>query len=210
MPCDCSTRMRRLEREIRRLKVNSHPSRRLPRWPGYVALLTLAIVLLTGCAVRGPGAKRLPEKLGQPYQGVRAAAPDMPDGEKRLDIFLGVLPETEEPRLEDALEFERVIYCVALNPEKKPLPEVAKLIEATPADKLIFIYGEPITEKYGFWWDGVDCAAIAVGVWHTKARKYVYYDLIYGTPLLQWRFIRATLVRAVQKAADKATSAVVP
>ncbi len=172
--------------------------------------LAASLILCTACAARGPGAKRLPETLGQPYQGVRAAAPDMPDGEKRLDIFLGVLPEETEPRLEPEPEFENVIYCVALNEEKDPLPEVAALISVTPADKLIFVYGKPVTTKFGFWWDGVDCAAVAIGVWHPKARKYVYFDLSYGTPLWQWRFIRAALVKAVGNAADKAAGAAIP
>ncbi len=168
-------------------------------------LLISLILLCSACMTRGgPGAKRLPE-TAVTYQGVRAAAPDMPDGAKRLDLFLGVLPETDErERLDAEPVFEKVIYCVAINPEKDPLPEVARLIEAAPADKLIFVYGKPVTEKLGFWWDGVDCTAIAVGVWHAKARKYVYFDLVYGRPVWQWRYIRAALSNAVEKAANKA------
>lgn len=175
-----------------------------------IRVAALALCLL-GCASQAiPGAKVLPDKYGQPYQGVRAAAPDLHDGEKRLDIFLGVVVEPVDEQLDEQASFKEVIYCVALNEDEDPLPEVASLIGQTPADRLIYVWGKPIQEKRGFWWDGVDCAAEALAVWHPKARKYVYFDLVYGRPIWRWTVIRGALKKAVEGGTKGAVKVILP
>lgn len=154
-----------------------------------------------GCGTpSGPGAKALPGKYGQPYEGLRAAVPDLLDGGRRLDLFIGVpveVPEGEEV-LDAQPSFSVIVYCVALNEGKDPLTEVSKLVVQTPADRPIYIWGEAIKEKRGFWWDGVTCIAKALAVWHPKARVYVYYDLAYETPWWRWKTIKSGLKTAVE------------
>ncbi len=97
-----------------------------------------------------------------------------------------------------------MVYCVAINPDKEPLPEVAALISATPPDKLIYLWGSPITIKHGFWWAGVDCLAHAIAVWHPKAQDYVYFDLDYSIPFYKRFEIRELLKKMVKKGGEAA------
>lgn len=156
----------------------------------------LVLLLLAGCAGQeGPGAKVVNEIHGEPIQGLRAAEPDLLGSGERLDLFLGIPVEVEaldQPRWKD------VIYCVALNSEEDPLPEVADLVRKAPADKTIYVWGTMITKKHGFWWHGVDCRAHAIAVWHTKARDYIYFDLDYSLPLWRRFEIQSLLRRAVE------------
>ncbi len=178
-----------------------------------IRIAAIALMLLAACASpSGPGAKVVAAKFGDPYQGIRAAAAELAPDHRRLDLFIGepvAVPEGEE-RLNASREFSRIIYCVALNEEKDPLMEVHALIERGRSDKLIFIYGEPITKQHGFWLDGVDCIAKAIGVWHPKARRYVYYDLAYDTPVWRWRYMHRILRNAVRKAGETALKKVNP
>jgi len=172
-------------------------------------LFFLILFSSTACfSPKGPGGKVLAQKFGEPYQGVRSSPPELAANHERLDIFLGVPVEVKEgeERLEEGRKFKKIIYCIAINEDKRPLPEVFKLIEKTPADKLIYIWGEPVTAKKGFWWDGVDCTALAIGVWHMKAERYLYYDLVYKDGI-RWRGL---LKHAVEKGAKAGFKAVTP
>jgi hypothetical protein len=178
---------------------------------GRSSLLKIVPGLLLICSTtaclhpEGPGAKTVAEKFGEPYQGFRSSPPELLDKNRRLDVFLGVPEETEEDESLDApVEYKDVIYCVALNDEKRPLPEVFKLISEGPADKLIFIWGAPVSKKKQWWWDGITCEAKAIAVWHPKARRYIYFDVSYGTPVLKWRNIRRALKIVVEKGAKAA------
>lgn len=159
--------------------------------------LTILLLCLGCSSPSGPGAKEVNKEFGKPYQGLRAAVPDLLEGERRLDIFLGILPEVPEGEEAEVLvpesSWANVVYCVARNEDKDPLPEVAALIASTPPDMTIYIWGSPITRKHGFFWDGVDCEAEAIAVYHPKAEDYVYYDLIYARPWWQWRNIKSGL-----------------
>jgi len=166
------------------------------------AILSVLVLILSACAgPQGPGQARVNELHGEPIQGLRAAEPDYPGGgdKYRLDIFLGIPKAAPEGELEPQPGWADVIYCVAINPDKEPLPEVAALISATPADKPIYLWGTPITIKHGFWWAGVDCLAHAIAVWHPKAQDYVYFDLDYSIPFYKRFEIRELLRRAVKK-----------
>lgn len=167
-------------------------------------LVWFALLFFTlSCGPRGPGAKIVSEKFGEPYQGFRSSPPDLLDGNERLDIFLGV-PTDDTGNTSGPQDYKDVIYCVAQNEEERPLPEVHKLISEAPADKLIYIWGEPVTKKKDWWWDGVTCTAKAIAVWHPKARRYIYFDVSYGTPMWQWRHIRGALRAVVEKGVDVA------
>ncbi len=180
-------------------------------YTGAITLLLLAALFFTGCAKpTEPGEKRLPKMFGQAYQGVRAAEPDLLDGGERLDLFLGVVAEPDPEAPGEVPQFVDVIYCVATNREEDPLPEVSGLVSKTPPDRMIYIWGAAVRNKHGFWWAGVDCEAKAIAVWHHKAAKYVYYDLVYGRPFLQWRHIRALLKEAVKKGGKAAVKGVIP
>ncbi len=100
----------------------------------------------------------------------------MRDGKKRLDVFIGTPVEEPEDPLAEGPQFGEILYCVAFRREKDPLPEVWERIEASPADKPIYLYGKRTRGRFReTWWDGPDCQFDAIGVWHVKARRYVYY-----------------------------------
>ncbi len=174
------------------------------------AILSVLVLVLSACVTpQGPGQTRVNELHGEPIQGLRAAEPDYPGGgdKYRLDIFLGIprpAPAEGEAPLEPLPGWADVVYCVAINPDKEPLPEVALLISATPADKVIYLWGSPISIKHGFWWAGVDCMAHAIAVWHPKAQDYVYFDLDYSIPFYKRFEIRELLKKAVKKGAETA------
>lgn len=107
----------------------------------------------------------------------------MRDGDQRLDIFIGV-PAAESPDpLVSGPQFKEILYCVAFRKEEEPLPEVHERIEKAPADKLIYLYGKRVRGRFrDTWWDGPDCQVEAIGVWHVKARRYVYF----GTAETWW------------------------
>lgn len=172
---------------------------------GIIFILIGLGIGINSCKTTVPGPKALSEELGRPYQGYRSAPPDLLDSEKRLDIFVGVLSE-EEIKLNERSNFKEVIYCIAQNEGVKPLPEVFKLINEHPNEKLIYIWGKPLSEKRKWWWSGVTCEAVAIAVWHNKAKKYIYFDLSYRTSIWQWATIQAALRKAVENAAKKAIS----
>jgi hypothetical protein len=168
-------------------------------------IITVLSVTIAGCSTpKGPGAKVLPEKYGQPYQGLRAAAPDLK--KERLDLFLGVPKVPAEDRVDEQPAFEEVIYCIALNEEDDSLKEAEALLNHKEQDpnKVIYVWGSPLTKKLGYWWDGIDCLAEAIAIWHPKAQDYVYLDLAYNTPVLRWRNIRNALKAAVKNSGKEA------
>jgi len=149
--------------------------------------ITLVLLLCACAGPGGPGKKQVNKQHGKPIIGYRAAPPDLLDGEERLDIFIGI--PHDPPSDEDLANGKRtndqwkdVIYCIALNEEEDPLPEVERLINNAPAGKEIYLWMEPINARWGFWWDGVDCRARVIAVWHVKADDYVYIALDYTMP----------------------------
>ncbi len=141
------------------------------------------ILFLSACATPSPTTFEL-------FQGEADGSPELRDDAERLDIFL-------------KQEGGPTIYCIALNEESRPLPEVHERISASPPGKPILLYGERIdADGMGFWWGGVDCRAVAVVVWHVRARKYVFYDLRFRESLMQWKFVRALMMSAAEKAAN--------
>lgn len=179
-------------------------------------LFTILTILAIGCA-HGPkstGAKAVVEIYGKAYEGVRAAPPDLKDSDERLDIFLGVTTEDTERAAPwigpETIAFDDVIYCIAFNEEEEPLPEVEELINATPTDKPIYLWGKAVTEKMDFWWQGVDCIAEVIAVWHPKARDYVYIDLTHKISVWKSLSIKGALRDLVKQSGKAARKAVVP
>ena len=170
-----------------------------------VAIYLLGIMAFTtGCQ-----SPRNVQRLGERYeifQGVRAAAADLKDGNKQLDVFLGLEGE-EERRPGDP--FPEVVYCKAWNPEEKVLVQLAELINGAPSDKMLYIYGKRFTKKYKQYYGGLDCIIYAVGVWKPKAQKHIYLDAAYGEG---WREGKNWLdfVAAVMKGGKKAVEVVTP
>ena len=151
----------------------------------------------------GPGATHLGETY-ETFQGYRSAPAELRHGGKRLDIFLGVLNDEAETR-----EYKEILYCIAQNDDKRPLPEAVERINASPEEKTIYIYGQRIVGKHEIWWDGLDCVAQAIAVWHNERAGYVYYDLNYSDPItLKDAF--PLLRKAVKKGVDKGVDTVVP
>ncbi len=144
----------------------------------------LLLALLCGCATapRGPAEVYLGEEHGGSFQGLRAAQADLLDGNKRLDMFLGVPAEVGEG---EEARFAEVIYAVARNEGEDPLQDAERLInhEQQITTKPITIWCEAPTETYLL--KGVDCDAKAIKVWHPKASKYVIIDLDYT--MTPWR-----------------------
>lgn len=117
------------------------------------------------------------------FQGLRVGASELRDGDERLDIFIGVPAEEPEDPLAEGPQFSEVLYCVAFRREEDPLPEVHERIEASPPEKAIYLYGKRVRGRFrDTWWDGPDCLVEAIGVWHVKARRYVYF----GTAETWW------------------------
>lgn len=172
----------------------------------YIILIPLSTVL--ACSTHTlPGAKAVAEEFGEPYQGFRSSPPDISKNGERLDIFLGVpevLKEEDERPLDSPREFDEVVYCIAQNKNKEPLPEVHTLISSSPPDKLIYLWGVPMRKKRQWWWDGVTCVAQAIAVWHPKANRYIYFDLTYSIPIWQWTTIRRSLKIIVEKGVKSA------
>jgi hypothetical protein len=90
-------------------------------WDAAVGLLVLWAVLfaLMACAPVTSGPEQLAIRY-ETFQGLRAAPAELRDGGERLDLFLGVPSEAPATG-----PFEEVIYCLAENPNKDPLPEMA-------------------------------------------------------------------------------------
>ncbi len=137
------------------------------------------------------------------FHGLRVAASELRDGDERLDIFIGVPEEVEEPvdPLAEGPQFREILWCVAFRVEEDPLPEVHERIEAAPPEKEIWLYGKRARGRFrDIWWDGPDCHVEAIGVWHVKARRYVYY----GTAESGWasRVAKGVLKKTVDEALD--------
>ncbi len=114
---------------------------------------------------------------------MRVGASELRDGYKRLDIFIDVPTEEPNDPLVGGPQFSEILYCVAFRREEDPLPEVHERIEGSPPGKLIYLYGKRVRGRFkDTWWDGPDCQVEAIGVWHVKARRYVYY----GTAETWW------------------------
>lgn len=129
----------------------------------------------------------------------------MRDSDERLDIFIGTPAEEPDDPLAEGPQFTEILYCVAFRREEDPLPEVHERIEASPPEKAIYLYGKRVRGRFReIWWGGVDCQFDAIGVWHVKARRYVYY----GTAESWWagHVAKGLLERAVEtgvKAGEK-------
>lgn len=168
-------------------------------------LISLAILALLGCV--GP----LKKEQGEPvqalaskystFQGIRAGAAELQDGNKELEVFLGT------GEISDEEPFSEVLYCKAYNEEKKPLIKLLDLINDTPGDKVIFLYGKKVKDKYKEYYSGLDCVFVAVGVYHTKARRYIYMDAVYGQSFKDywsWKVFMKSVIKQGTKYGEKA------
>lgn len=161
-------------------------------------LLALA---LAGCASDPAGLQRLAEEF-QVFQGLRAGPAELRDGGERLDVFVGVPAEGWAPP--DPVEFRDVLYCVASNPAGRPLPEVVERLNLAPSHRPLVMYGRRLSGRHEHWWGGIDCEVSAIGIWHEKARGYVYYDLEHRRPWWEWRAVLGAMRLVVETAVDVA------
>lgn len=162
--------------------------------------LTAIAIVCTGCF----GSSDPPvEQLGEQYeifQGIRVAAAVLKDGNKRLDVYIGVGVPIEGVHPD-------VLYCVGLNREKDPLVEAHALINAAPGDQPLFLYGRRVEGKYRQWWAGLDCVFEAVGVYDSAKREHITIDTSFGRPikdLWSWRRFMKTVLGWSEKAAKEA------
>jgi len=135
-------------------------------------------------------------------QGKLASAPQLKEGGKLMEIYIGIgekAPahlttlvdeadgtEVELPSAPLAADqrFDQIMYCIAYNKEEeKRLSNAAELMTES-ADKTVFLYVKMIEgRKFKWFYDGLDCVVYAVGVYHPRAYKYVTLDTSYG---LSW------------------------
>ncbi|MEE8322424.1 MAG: hypothetical protein V3R57_02210 [Candidatus Bathyarchaeia archaeon] len=194
-------------------------------------IVVLGLVLIFTSACVGPF-KREPRSvqgLAKTYvvlQGKLASAPQLKEGGKLMELYLGV-GENSPPQATNLIDevtgeiielqpsvlsvderFDEIKYCIAYNKEEaKRLANAAELL-AESADKTVFLYAKMIEgRKFKWFYDGLDCVVYAVGVYHPRAHKYVTLDTQYGLSWSDvWSFKDAikTLLKTGGKAAIKA------
>lgn len=155
-----------------------------------LALLVLSVAcsFAVGCAKNKPPVAELGKRY-ETFQGIRAGAAKLKNGNKELEIYLGIGKKEEGgeyPGITPEEPFAEVLWCKAWNHEKDALIEIADLINKGPGDQPIFLYGQRKTgERFKQYYGELDCVFYAVGVYHPDARKHVYLDAAYGT---SWKY----------------------
>ena len=175
--------------------------------PFFQRLATLGLVLIFAVGCIGP-LKQNPRsvqglaKTHVVLQGKLASAPQLKEGGKLMEIYIGI-GEKAPPQLTTLIDegdgtevelpsaplaadqrFDQILYCIAYNrEEEKRLKDAADLMTES-ADKTVFLYVKMIEgRKFKWFYDGLDCVVFAVGVYHPRAYKYVTLDTSYG---LSW------------------------
>lgn len=162
-------------------------------------------VLFSGCTSGKPepGVQTLGTQY-EVFEGYRVGPTVKKENGKRLDMFLGVPEEDEQKSLSSTRKYTKVIYCIAENDEKSTLIDPFELLNHdVQQDKRIYIYGKSIIDKYKNIWQGLDCIASAIAIYHPSRRDYVIYDLNYTTPW-EWQSIKSILKKAIIEGAEKA------
>ncbi len=195
----------------------------------HLAMAGLVMIFATGCV--GPFSKgpRSVQGLAKTYvvlQGKLASAPQLKEGGKLMELYLGVGEKTppqpaslideetgEEIEIQASVlsadeRFDEIKYCIAYNKEEeKRLANAAELLTES-ADKTVFLYAKMIEgRKFKWFYDGLDCVVFAVGVYHPRAYKYVTLDTAYGlgwADIWSFKAFIASALKAGGKAALKA------
>ena len=196
-----------------------------------VACIAMTLVFSIGCI--GPF-KRNPRSiqgLAKTYvvlQGKLASAPQIKEGGDVLEIYLGVGEKDPQPApilideetgeeievpgspIDEVEKFNDILYCIAFNKEEEIRLKDAAELMTEAGDKTIFLYAKMIEgRKFMWFYDGLDCVVYAVGVYHTKARKYITLDTAYG---LGWSDVWSfkAFIRKALAAGGKAALKVAP
>ncbi len=196
-----------------------------------LAVLGLVLIFAVGCIGPLKQNPRSVQGLAKTYvvlQGKLASAPQLKEGGKLMEIYIGIgekAPpqattlideetgreiEIQPPTLSVDQRFDEIKYCIAYNKEEeKRLTNAAELMTES-ADKTIFLYAKMIEgRKFKWFYDGLDCVVFAVGVFHPRAYKYVTLDTSYGLSWSDvWSF-KAFIGRAL-KAGGKAVIKAAP